>query len=190
MASTLEIGNNALIALGAETIMDLTEDSKAARLCNARFESARDAVLRAHPWNCAMARASLAQNSSAPAFGYDYSYELPPDCLRVIEAYGTDEEPIDDWQVEGRNLLCNETTVYIKYTKKITDPNLFDSLCREAISARLAAEIAYALTQSRTAEKNMWEVYEGIKLREARAIDAQEGTPVDVSEDSWITVRR
>jgi len=189
MASTVEICNNALIALGAETIMALTENSKAARLCNARFASARDAVLRAHPWNCAMARTSLAQESSSPAFGYSYRYQLPGDCLRVIQAYGADKEPIDDWQVEGRSLLCDEATVYIKYIKRVTDPNQLDSLCREAISARLAAEIAYALTQSRTAEKNMWEIYNGLKLTEARAIDAQEGTPVDESEDSWLTVR-
>ena len=51
MASVVQICNGALNQLGASTILTLTEDSKNARLCNARFENVRDAVFRHHPWN-------------------------------------------------------------------------------------------------------------------------------------------
>lgn len=52
MASVVQICNGALNQLGASTILTLTEDSKNARLCNARYENVRDAVFRHHPWNC------------------------------------------------------------------------------------------------------------------------------------------
>ena len=41
MASVVQICNGALNQLGASTILTLTEDSKNARLCNARYEIGR-----------------------------------------------------------------------------------------------------------------------------------------------------
>ena len=52
MASIVDINNAALNQLGASTILSLTEDSKNARICNARYTQIRDAVFRSHPWNC------------------------------------------------------------------------------------------------------------------------------------------
>ena len=64
--SVIEICNNALLDLGEDAIMSLQDDSKAARLCNHRWPGVRDAVLRAHPWNCAMAQWELAAGTAAP----------------------------------------------------------------------------------------------------------------------------
>ena len=86
MPSVVDICNEAMDLLGAATITSLTENSKEARLCNRRFETVRDAVLRAHPWNAAIARADLAQDSATPAFGFSFQYTLANDpyCLRVV----------------------------------------------------------------------------------------------------------
>ena len=83
MASTVDIANFALNNLGASNITSLDENSKAARVVNQRYESVRDAVFRAHPWNCLINRASLAQETTTPAFGYTFQYALPTDpfCL-------------------------------------------------------------------------------------------------------------
>ena len=48
MPSVVDICNEAMDLLGAATITALTENSKEARLCNRRFETVRDAVVRAH----------------------------------------------------------------------------------------------------------------------------------------------
>ena len=86
MPSVVDICNNALVDLGASSIVSLTEDSKAARLCNQRYDSIRDTVFRFHPWNCLINRASLAADAVAPAFEYAFQYTLPTDpyCLRVL----------------------------------------------------------------------------------------------------------
>ena len=60
MPSVVDICNEAMDLLGAATITALTENSKEARLCNRRFSTVRDATLRSHTWNCAIARADLA----------------------------------------------------------------------------------------------------------------------------------
>ena len=54
MPSVVDICNEAMDLLGAATITALTENSKEARLCNRRFPTVRDQVLRAHPWNTAI----------------------------------------------------------------------------------------------------------------------------------------
>ena len=63
MASEVDIANRALQKLGAESIVSLTQDSENARACNLCYEPIRDAELRAHPWNFAIKRASLAADS-------------------------------------------------------------------------------------------------------------------------------
>ena len=61
MASVVDICNGALNQLGASTILSLTEDSKNARLCNARYTQVRDSLFRSHPWNCLVKRVELAK---------------------------------------------------------------------------------------------------------------------------------
>ena len=51
MTSTVSIVNNALNIIGASNITELEENSKTARVMNQMYESIRDDVFRAHPWN-------------------------------------------------------------------------------------------------------------------------------------------
>ena len=84
MASVVDICNGALNQLGASTILSLTEDSKNARLSNARYTQVRDAVFRSHPWNCLQKRVQLATDTDTPAWGFTKQYTLPADCLSLI----------------------------------------------------------------------------------------------------------
>ena len=63
MASEVQICNLALAKIGDQQITSLTENSKAGRLCNLVYEPLRDATLRAHPWNFAITRETLALHS-------------------------------------------------------------------------------------------------------------------------------
>ena len=65
MASVVDICNGALNQLGASTILSLTEDSKNARLCNARYTQVRDSLFRSHPWNC-LVKSCLLYTSPSP----------------------------------------------------------------------------------------------------------------------------
>jgi len=170
MASVVEICNGSLNQLGASTILTLTEDSKNARLCNARYLNVRDALFRHHPWNCLQKRLELAQDTATPTWGFSYQYTLPSDCLRVLKLL----EYESDYKVEGRKIVSNDGTVKILYVSRIEDPNEYDELLREVISSALAADIAYAVTSSNPVSQQMYALYQE-KLKDARFVDSTEG---------------
>jgi hypothetical protein len=170
MASVVDICNGALNQLGATTILSLTEDSKNARLCNARYTQVRDGIFRSHPWNCLQLRTSLAKDSTAPAWGFTAQFTLPADCLRLLYIIDYDS----NYKVEGRKILSNTSTMKILYISRVTDPNQYDELLRETLSAALAADIAYGITSSNPVSEKMNTLFQD-KLRDARFVDATEG---------------
>jgi len=200
MTSTVDIANFALNIIGASNISSLDENSKPARLMNQRYEGVRDAVFRSHPWNCLIRRAELAQEVDTPAFGYSKQYALPTDpfCLRVLEfSNGSLSYPQDNmfsnsggpvFVIEGRKLLTDEGTARIKYIARVTDPNEYDAGLTEALAARLAMELAYAITGSTSVVQIATALYDE-KMREARFVDATEGAPQKLEASDFIDAR-
>lgn len=178
MASVVDICNSALNQIGASNIISLTEDSKTARICNQRYDFVRDAVFRAHPWNPLITRRTLSPDTTAPAFEFTHAFTLPVDpyCLRVLSL---DHNDIVH-RVEGRKILCDESTINLIYVGRVTDPNQYDTLLIETLSAALASDIAYPLVGSTSLAQQMRLLYDE-KLKEARFVDATEGTPASIT---------
>jgi len=174
MASTVDICNGALNQLGATTILSLTEDSKNARLCNSRYTQVRDGLFRTHPWNCLQKRIELAADTTAPAWGFTSAYTLPADCLRLLKILDYDS----NYKVEGRKILSNTSSMKILYIGRITDPNEYDELLRETLSAALGADIAFAVTSNNQTATNMYNLFQD-KLKDARFVDSTEGQNID-----------
>ena len=191
MASVVDICNSALNLLGASTITALTDDSKNARLCNQRYEPIRNRIFRSHAWNCLTKRVQLAQDSTAPVIEYANQYTLPSDCLRVLKIHTGTTDSIEsdiDYVVEGRKVKTNEGTVYLVYIALDTDPNNYDTYLQEAISAAIAADIAYAVTNNATLAKNYLATAEE-RLREARFVDATENSLGTVESNEFTDAR-
>jgi len=197
MASVVDICNEAMDLLGAATITSLTENSKEARLCNRRFETVRDAVLRAHNWNVAIVRKQLAKDSDSPAFGFTNQFTLPTDpyCLRVISLHtanvDNDISPYDVqsmFKIEGRKVLTDEGTCRIIYVGRITDTEQYDSLLSSTIAHKLASETAYAITGSTTVAQQIFQLYQQ-RLSEARSMDAIEGKPDRIITEDFTNIR-
>ena len=185
MASAVQICNLALAKIGDEQITSLTDDSKAARMCNLVYEPMRDAVLRAHPWNFAVTRVALALDTDTPPYEYDAQFALPSNFLRYL---GSNLLDTASFTIEAGFMLCNASSVTLKYIKQETDPNKFDWLFIEALAARIAAELSIAIADSRTLSVDLFNLY-ATKLAEARTVDAQEGTPDDLTADTWLNAR-
>lgn len=179
------ICNSALIKVGGARITSLADTSKEGLLCNERYEKCRDELLRSHPWNFALKRASPAADGTAPTWGYTYRYAMPADCLRVFRM----EDNGIEWKSEGRYILTDEPgPLNILYIAQITDTSKFDPMFAEALSLRLAADIAYAMTNSAAMQENMWNAY--LKMvAQARSMDGQEGTPEAIEAESWLDSR-
>ena len=192
MASEVEICRLALDMLGDASINDLAEESKQARLCRRNYPLMRDAVLRAHPWNCAIRRNSLAKDTDPPEFGFGFQYTAPSDSLRVLPLTADGEpdgRPVKH-RIEGRKILCDiDAPLPVRYIRRVADPGVFDSLLVHAIAARLAFAISFSLTGSRSKQDDTMAQYRLI-MREARRIDGMEGTPEQqVSPSSWEQAR-
>jgi len=182
--SSTAICNSALSLLGEERITSLSEDTKAGRLCNAQYEAIRDLLLRNFTWNFSMARIELAQLASTPAYGWTYEYQLPTSCLRVVDVQYSEK-----FVIEGRKLLSNATAVYISYIKKEEDVSKFDPTFTRALVYRLAAEMAFPLTQSRLLSQQLFEAADR-EVRESRGLDSQESPASFVGDDFFVDARR
>ena len=167
-------------------ITALDEASQAARACKLRYPYARDACLRAHPWNFAQRRAELAASAVAPAFEYGNAYDLPSDCLFVNDVFEGEGER---WVIEGRQILTDMgSPIFIRYTALVTDTAQFDPLFVETLAARVASDIAVQLSESVGRAQSLWQVYQA-KLVEARKRDSQEGQSDNLPRGSWLDSR-
>lgn len=141
-----DICNLALSHLGETGISDITENTPKAIALRAHFESVRDALLRAHPWGFASARAELSATDS-PLFGWGFAYHLPADYLRLKTLNGRQADMIpEDYEIEGRSILCDAEVARITYVKRVTDPNEFDASFVEALALKLAEATAMQIT--------------------------------------------
>ena len=184
MPSEVDICNLALQRLGAKTISSLSDDSTAARECNRAYAHARDSELRAHPWSFARTRASLAADSTDPAFGYAKQYTLPSDYLRLLPT--RDQQ---DFQIEGGKILTDDgAPLKVVYLKRVTDPNQFDQLFVDLLVARIARDLAEKITQSKIKIEIAQSLYEELR-KEARRVNAFERPALEPPTDSWITAR-
>lgn len=179
-SSVIEICNNALIKVGADAITALTEDVKAARVCNRIYEIMRDDLLRSHPWNFAIARSSLAKLSAAPAFGYSSQYQLPSDCLRVLGV----QDIYKEYRIEGRKVLTDSNAIKLVYIKKEEDPTQYDSSFSNLLALKLAAEIAYTMTNDAGLAQLLSREYKE-ELKKAKRLDAQEDSLKELTTTTW-----
>ena len=190
MASEVQIVNRALRLLRVDQISSLGEGTGQANWAADTYPDARDALVAEYPWNFAMARDSLPALTDAPAWGYDYAYQLPADCLRLWSIQGEPECEVAPYKIEGRRIVTDGAApLKILYIRKIENPGEFSPLFIEALVVKLAAEGAFRFTGSVAREQAMVELYRE-KVAMARRYDAQEGTPdPGPVADDWLRAR-
>jgi hypothetical protein len=148
-SSDLRIANLALTKIGSGKITafaDLVD-----RELETIYTQIRDRLLMRYPWNFARTREAMTPNEEAPAFEWEYEYDLPDDFLGRPELYDSDAEFV----IEGRTLLCNEDTINLKYTAQVTDTYLFTPLFIECFVLAIASELCIPNANSRTMKADL-----------------------------------
>ena len=126
------IANMALAELGANRITSFTDGSKNQGLVVSVYDFAKEHALAAHPWNFAVKRqAAQAALAVAPAWGWDFAYALPADCLRVLIIGKNGIETDEPWQREaaqdGSQIIVTnlEAPIDLKYIYNVTNTQTF-----------------------------------------------------------------
>lgn len=187
MASYAEIANSAATIVGtAARLTTPGEDTVLGRAVAAQWDIARRALLRDGVFNFAMKRTRLPALVEAPAHGFARAFQLPPDCLKLVEVYGWGRA---DFQLEGPMILSDAgAPLDIRYVRDVTEPAEFDGLVAEAFAQKLANAIGNKIAGSAFKEELGEERYRR-KIAAAKRADALENPPIGFEESGWIIAR-
>jgi hypothetical protein len=182
VASEVDICNLAIRRVGGNTIQELNPSgSLESRLCNGLFDFARDGTLRDVDWGFARRQALLAELTDTIT-GYDFVYKYPSDCITAREIYNSAKSNDDDLidfiislSSDGlqKVILTDEPTAELIYTKKVTNPALFDSMFVDALAYRIAADLAIPLRGDATIQQSFARAY-GQAIGSAKATTLNE----------------
>jgi hypothetical protein len=78
--------------------------------------------------------------------------------------------------------------VVVKYVKDVTDYALMDPLFYEVLSAQLAWDVCFQLTQSNELKHQLWQDLRSL-LGHAKFVDATEDSLQTFESNDWITAR-
>lgn len=187
MASYAEIANSAATIVGASARLTLPgEDTVLGRAVAAQWDIARRALLRDGSFNFSIKRASLPALAEVPTHGFERQFQLPPDCLKLIEVYGWGRAA---YQLEGTRILADAPApIEIRYVRDVEEPAEFDGLVAEAFAQRLANAIGNRIAGSAFKEELNEERYRR-KIAAAKRADALENPPIAFEESGWILAR-
>ena len=154
MASVVEIYNLALGHIGdTTTVVDTTEGSKQAKVCNRFYTQARDKVLRSYKWSFLRSFVTLSLVSNDPTDEWDYEYKYPANVDSFIGIVSgtvpdTNSSKLDYIIVYGTSdkvIYTNEEDAEAEVILKDTDTGRYPPEVVLAISYKLAELILPAL---------------------------------------------
>lgn len=195
MSTATDIINVALRRIGSQRVGDIkTDNTNEARVARDLYDESRRSLLTQHSWNFAIKRSILSQFATAPTSGWDYTYVLPDDFLRVLNVSSSeDDSGVVPYALEfqtgvDRALLCNSNTVYLRYIFDCDDASIFSGPFRDALSWLLARDFAAALSKSTSAAELADRSFVRA-LNKAKSIDGVEDWPEKMAEGDWISSR-
>lgn len=192
------IGKMAAAHIKAATIEDFDENSVVARNIRIFYDAARLETLEAFDWNFARKRVSLALLEEAPPSQWGGRYSYPANCAkaRYISTYGIKRPAIPiPFDVElnaagtAKTILTDVASPELVFTMDVTNPALFSAAYANALSWRIAANIAKPITGNDSDEQRCfknWQYFSSI----GEANDANESQEeINQPDGEFITSR-
>ncbi len=195
MTSITEVCNIALLEIGEEPITSIDSPQKNATRCKLIFDKVVDEVSASRYWSKLKSRVELALLPDPPVYEYTFQFQLPSDTLHVVSindiAVGfIPDEHIDrlKYQIEGDKLLIDTNSVFIKYIKRQSNPQLWGIYLERAIVLRLAAGLSYIITGDATITEKKFLQYERYS-RASTATDSNQGSASAIRSYRLLRVR-
>jgi hypothetical protein len=171
-----------LILCGEKPLTSLTDDRYGATVGVNLFELIYEAELQSNRWRFAMAKKACSLVDETPLNEWQYSYQIPTDCLLPIGIY-----PIEPYEIYGDKIYTNATSVTLEQMTKpaITDvPAYFGLLMTYA----LAVNMIKPITESDRAQAAMYNAYNKQRAT-AMYADAQSRPARPIARSPFTDVR-
>ena len=173
--SNISLASNALLLLGHEPISSFTEATSGATIASNLYENSYLSLLTNHRWRFATKKAQLARLTAAPLNEYNYSFQLPSDCIYLIKT------TTSNYEVYGDKLYCNDLEIYVDYTYRVDEDKL-PPYFTKMLEFFLSAQFAISLTGSIEKGEYFSKLYLN-ELKRAKFADSTQ-TPQDSFVDS------
>lgn len=192
--SKIEIINRALLKLGEPPVSSLN-DAAFGRTYDIIYKDVKDLLLSSYPWRFAVDIKELPRCEEM--FGDKYMYRLPVDCLLLLKVFGADNVDWKNVHIAGAQNYevannCVVTAVKdgicAEYVKTIDDDAMFSQLFREAVAAKIAAELSMRLKHSLSLKQAMESEFFTL-IRQAELNNEILKDVELVPENSWVLVR-
>lgn len=179
------IGQKAITQLDVVNPVSATEE-----LCARVYPEALRAVLEARAWTFATKREEFAPATATGLADFPSKYPVPSTIVRVLACDDGSGSYELEWRREGAFVLTqtSPTAVYAKVTTLEEDASKFPPGFGRAVAARVAADIAGAVTENRALQQLMEERFQ-FELREAGRRDGMQGTS-ERQRSSGLAARR
>lgn len=198
MASQNSIANHALDLVGEPSITDISDTTERAVKLAAMWDDTRDAALRARLWRFSIARDSIAVLAAAPAWGFDYQYQIESDVVRVVQVDQYFPPPILSdyvqgdsayYRIEQDKILTNiASPLKVRWVLNSIVVGLWDPCFARVMACDLADRVSTRLTESETIKARI-KAERRDAISEATRANALEQPPAMIADSSWVASR-
>ena len=185
--TAITLCSKALIKIGAKSITSFEEATTEAEVANQLYEPTLQNLLASYPWRFALTQKKLARLTEKPISDYQYSYQLPNDCVRVLSAGQNIKSSGLNYKIVGQKLYTNTESVVLNYIRR-PEENTYPAFFVDAFVGKLAAEFCLPLTESTTRTDYIKKMAES-SIAAARLVDSQQNVHSSFQDFSLIEVR-
>lgn len=154
--------------VGADEINSFSDNTFEAKLASSVYTETKETLLQYYPWRFSLKQTDLGGALAAsPEFKWDYQYQLPSDCLRLVQLQGE-----SDYELYNRQIYTNVKPCKIVYQRNLNESE-FPSYFIRALNFHLAKIFAMSLQE----DINKMQIFDRAADKEtarARQLDAQQ----------------
>lgn len=188
MATKSEIANKSLTLVGANPIVNLTDDTPEARIVNRVYELSLRSILSECKWNFATKRVLLTLSADVLKWydtGETYVYIKPNDQIRIFEL----SSRTATWREEGKYIISDTSGLGVRYVYYLDSPSQYTAQFINAFNDKLCSDIAYMIVNSKTLGDKYKVIYEDISLPKATSANSQAGTQQVPQDTAWLDAK-
>jgi hypothetical protein len=192
-ASKLSLYNGALALLKERPLASLAENREPRRALDTAWDGgAVKACLEDGQWKHAKRTVMLdASPSITPGFGYQYGFDKPTDCVRIVGVWSDEmlTQPFRQYREESGYWFGTLETMYVSYVSDDVDYGMDLSLWPQSFVELVEAELAKKVAGPQTEKGEEMEKVRATRLTEALSHDATGDPTKYPPAGNWVRAR-